>query len=94
MTIWLDEMAVRENFVDFIEADGSIERIDTTGHRVTFVVQYTEDVTLDMMDYNRIQRFLQSISDGDPELKFSASDERLTIKISAKRSVYREESEI
>lgn len=94
MTIYFDSMTVREELIQFADADGEIiseESPETEDDRASFVIQYEDTLTLDSLELDRLQRFLSAMRTGNPEMELSSSNGNLQVIISADANVYREE---
>lgn len=91
MTIWLEEITVQQELIDFIGAEGTITDNYEQNERRTIQITYSEEVEIDKFDLDNISSFLSSIGDGNPEISISANNSAVILEITADEKVYRNE---
>lgn len=92
MTIWMDTWTVREELINPFDTTGEITADESEGDRHRMEITYNESLTIDQFDFNRIERFLSAIGDGDPEIELTAQNNQLVLTLTADEDVYREDN--
>lgn len=92
MTIWMDTWTVREELIEPFDVSATITTDEPTGDRHKMEITYQESLTIDQFDFNRIERFLSAIGDGNPEIELTAQNNQLVLTLTADEDVYREEN--
>lgn len=91
MTLWLDEITVRQYFVSPLDTTARTE-VSHTGARTTISVIYnTQAVTFSTFDLSSVHEYLNALGDCNPELTFTTENRYPTLQLTADEDAYRDE---
>lgn len=91
MTIWMDTWTVREELIEPFDVSASITADKGIGERHKMEITYQDTLSFNEFDFDRINRFLGAIGDGNPEIEFDTKSGDLILILTADENVYRDE---